>query len=196
VVLDLGCGGGIDVLLAAQRVGPAGKVYGLDVTEEMLQLARRNQRKAGVTNAEFIRGEMERIPLPDGSVDVIISNCVVNLSPDKDRVLREAFRVLKPGGRLAIFDVVVRGEAPEEIRRNMELWIGCLAGALEESEYRRKLAAAGFDQIELVPTRVFRVEDAREFLCAAGLDSEAIAAEVNDRFLSALVRASKPAGAG
>lgn len=137
------CCGGIDVLLAAQRVGPAGKVHGLDVTEEMLQLARRNQRKAGVTNAEFIRGEMERIPLPDGSVDVIISNCVVNLSPDKDRVLREAFRVLKPGGRLAIFDVVVRGEAPEEIRRNMELWIGCLAGALEESEYRRKPAGAG-----------------------------------------------------
>ncbi len=192
-VLDLGCGGGIDVLLAAQRVGPSGKVYGLDMTEEMLELARRNQRKAGVANAEFIKGEMEQIPLPDGSVDVIISNCVVNLSPDKDRVLREAFRVLKPGGRLAISDVVVRGEPPEEIRRNMELWIGCIAGALEESEYRRKLAAAGFGRIELIPTRVYRAEDAREFLAAAGLDAEAIAAEVNGRFLSAFVRARKPA---
>lgn len=192
IVLDLGCGGGVDVFLAAQRVGPAGKVYGLDMTEEMLALARENQRKAGIPNVEFVKGEMESIPLPDNSVDVIISNCVVNLSADKDRVLRDAFRVLKPGGRLAISDVVVRGEPPAEIRRNMELWIGCVAGALEESEYRSKLAAAGFEQIRLQPTRVYRAEDAREFLAQAGLDAEALAPEIEGRFLSAFVGARKP----
>ncbi len=192
IVLDLGCGGGIDALLAAQRVGPLGKVYGLDMTEEMLELARANQRKAGVTNAEFLRGEMENIPLPDESVDVVISNCVINLSPDKDRALREAFRVLKPGGRLAISDIVVRGEPPAEIRRSVELWIGCVAGALEETDYRRKLAAAGFDEIRIVPTRVYRAEDAREFLSAAGLDVDAIAAQVDGRFMSAIIRARTP----
>lgn len=192
-VLDLGCGGGIDVFLAARRVGPQGKVYGLDMTDEMLALARDNQRKAGILNAEFIKGEMESIPLPNDSVDVIISNCVINLSPDKDRVFREAFRVLKPGGRLAISDVVVRGEPPAEIRRNMELWIGCLAGALEESEYQSKLAAAGFQDIRLEPTRIYRAGDAREFLAAAGLDADAIAPQVDGRFLSAFVRARKPA---
>ncbi|MDW8132021.1 MAG: arsenite methyltransferase, partial [Bryobacterales bacterium] len=192
VVLDLGCGGGIDVLLAAQRVGPQGKVYGLDMTEEMLELARANQRKAGIANAEFLRGEMENIPLPDECVDAVISNCVVNLSPDKDRVFREAFRVLKPGGRLAISDIVVRGEPPAEIRRSMELWIGCVAGALEENDYRCRLAAAGFEEIEIRATRVYRAEDAREFLAGAGLDAEAIAPQVEGRFLSAFIRARKP----
>ncbi len=191
-VLDLGCGGGIDVLLAAQRVGPSGKVYGLDMTDEMLALARENQRKAGVENVEFLKGEMENIPLPDSSVDVIISNCVINLSPDKDRVFREAYRVLKPGGRLAISDVVVRGEPPAEIRRSMELWIGCLAGALEEWNYSRRLAAAGFREIRIEPTRIYRVEDAREFLREAGLDVEAIATQLEGCFLSAFVRARKP----
>lgn len=191
-VLDLGCGGGIDVFLAAQRVGPRGMVWGLDMTDEMLALARENQRKAGVENVEFIKGEMESIPLPDNSVDVIISNCVVNLSTDKDRVFQEAFRVLRPGGRLAIADVVVRGEPPAEIRRSIELWIGCVAGALEESEYRRKLKAAGFEQVRLEATRIYRAEDAREFLAGAGLDVEAVAAQVQGRFLSAFVRARKP----
>lgn len=193
IVLDLGCGAGMDVLLAAQRVGPQGRAYGLDMTEQMLELARANRRKAGIANAEFLRGEMENIPLTDESVDVVISNCVVNLAPDKDRVAREAFRVLKPGGRLAISDIVVRGEPPAEIRRSVELWMGCVAGALEESDYRRKLAAAGFEQIEIHPTRVYRSEDARDFLSAAGLDVEAVAAQVDGRFLSAFIRARKPA---
>jgi len=191
-VLDLGSGGGIDVLLSAKRVGPAGKAYGLDMTDEMLALARENQRKAGVTNAEFLKGEIEAIPLPDDSVDVIISNCVINLSADKDRVLAEAFRVLKPGGRFAVSDVVVRGEIPEAIRRSVELWIGCVAGALEEAEYREKLGKAGFEAIDLEPTRVYRVEDAREFLAGAGLDADAIAPEVDGKFMSAFVRARKP----
>jgi SAM-dependent methyltransferase len=191
-VLDLGSGGGIDVLLSAKRVGPAGKAYGLDMTDEMLALARENQRKAGVTNAEFLKGEIEAIPLPDDSVDVIISNCVINLSADKDRVLAEAFRVLKPGGRFAVSDVVVRGEIPEAIRRSVELWIGCVAGALEEAEYREKLGKAGFEAIDLEPTRVYRVEDAREFLAGAGLDADAIAPEVDSKFMSAFVRAKKP----
>jgi SAM-dependent methyltransferase len=192
VVLDLGSGGGIDVLLSAKRVGPTGKAYGLDVTDEMLALARDNQRKAGVTNVEFLEGEIENIPLADASVDVIISNCVINLSADKDRVLAEAFRVLKPGGRFAVSDVVVRGEVPAEIRRNVELWIGCVAGALEETEYRDKLAKAGFESISVEPTRVYRVEDAREFLAAHGLDAEAIAPQVDGKFMSAFVRAIKP----
>jgi arsenite methyltransferase len=193
VVLDLGSGGGIDVLLSARRVGPSGKAYGLDMTEEMLALARENQRKAGVENVEFLKGEIENIPLPGNSVDVIISNCVINLAADKDRVLREAHRVLKPGGRLAVSDVVVRGGVPPEIHRSVELWIGCVAGALEESEYHAKLAAAGFDAIELEPTRVYRAEDAREFLAAAGIDAEKIAARVDGKFFSAFVRAKKPA---
>jgi SAM-dependent methyltransferase len=192
-VLDLGSGGGIDVLLSARRVGPTGKAYGLDMTDEMLALARENQRKAGVANVEFLKGEIEQIPLPDGSVDVIISNCVINLSADKDRVLAEAFRVLKPGGRLAVSDVVVRGEVPAEIRRSVELWIGCVAGALEEREYRDKLAKAGFEDIAVEPTRVYRVEDARDFLVGAGLDVDAIAPRVADRFMSAFIRARKPA---
>jgi arsenite methyltransferase len=192
-VLDLGSGGGIDVLLSARRVGPTGRAYGLDMTDEMLALARENQRKAGATNVEFLKGEIEQIPLPGNSVDVIISNCVINLSADKDRVLAEAFRVLKPGGRLAVSDVVVRGEVPAEIRRSVELWIGCVAGALEEREYRDKLAAAGFEGIDLEPTRVYRVEDARDFLTGAGLDVDAIAPQVSDRFMSAFVRARKPA---
>src|SRR6266542_3818408 len=175
IVLDLGSGGGIDVLLSAQRVGPTGKAYGLDMTDEMLALARENQRKAGATNVEFLEGELESIPLPDGSVDVIISNCVINLSGDKDRVLAEAFRVLRRGGRFAVSDVVVRGEVPTEIRRSVELWIGCVAGALEESQYREKLAKAGFEAIDLEPTRIYRAVDAREFLTGAGLDLEAIA---------------------
>ena len=195
VVLDLGSGGGIDVLLSAQRVAPSGKAYGLDMTDEMLALARENQRKAGATNVEFLKGEMENIPLPDGSVDVIMSNCVINLSRDKDRVLAEAFRVLRPGGRLAISDVVVRGEVPGEIRRSVELWIGCVAGALEESEYRDKLAKAGFGAIDVEPTRIYRVEDAREFLSGAGLDADAIAPHVDGKFMSAFVRARKPARA-
>jgi arsenite methyltransferase len=193
IVLDLGSGGGIDVLLSARRVGPTGKAYGLDMTDEMLALARENQRKAGVTNAEFLKGTIERVPLPDNSVDVIISNCVINLSADKDRVLREALRVLKPGGRLAVSDVVVRGAMPEEIRRSVELWIGCIAGALEQNEYREKLARAGFEKVEVEPTRIYKVEDAREFLRSAGIDPEAIAPQVDGKFMSAFIRATKPA---
>ncbi|NWF82363.1 MAG: arsenite methyltransferase [Bryobacteraceae bacterium] len=192
VVLDLGSGGGIDVLLSARRVGPAGKAYGLDMTDEMLALARENQRKAGVQNVEFLKGEIEHIPLPDNSVDVIISNCVINLSADKDRVLAEAFRVLKPGGRFAVSDVVVRGEIPSNIRRNVELWVGCIAGALEETEYISKLAQAGFTAIEVEPTRVYHVEDAREFLTAEGIDVDAIAPMVDGKFMSAFIRARKP----
>jgi len=192
IVLDLGSGGGIDVLLAARRVGLTGKVYGLDMTDEMLALARDNQAKAGVTNAEFLKGEIEQIPLPDASVDIIISNCVINLSPEKGRVLAEAYRVLKPGGRLAISDIVVRGAVPPEIRKSVELWIGCVAGALEETEYRLGLEHAGFGEIELVPTRVYDVTDAREFLAGAGINVEAIAPQVNGRFMSAFVRARKP----
>jgi SAM-dependent methyltransferase len=192
-VLDLGSGGGIDVLLSAKRVGPTGKAYGLDMTDEMLALARENQRKAGVQNVEFLKGEIEQIPLPDNTVDVIISNCVINLSADKDRVLAEAFRVLKPGGRFAVSDVVVRGEVPSAIRRNVELWIGCVAGALEEQEYRDKLGKAGFEGIDVEPTRVYRVEDAREFLAKSGLDTDAIAAQVDGKFMSAFIRARKPA---
>ena len=192
-VLDLGSGGGIDVLLSAKRVGPTGKAYGLDMTDEMLALARENQRKAGVQNVEFLKGEIEQIPLPDNTVDVIISNCVINLSADKDRVLAEAFRVLKPGGRFAVSDVVVRGEVPAVIRRNVELWIGCVAGALEEQEYRDKLAKAGFEGIDVEPTRVYRVEDAREFLSGSGIDADAIAPHVDGKFMSAFVRARKPA---
>jgi arsenite methyltransferase len=195
IVLDLGSGGGIDVLLSARRVGPTGKAYGLDMTDEMLALARENQRKAGVENAEFLKGAIEKIPLPDDSVDVIISNCVINLSGDKDRVLAEAFRVLKPGGRFAISDVVVRGEVPAEIRKNVELWIGCIAGALEEREYREKLARAGFLQIEVEPTRVYSAEDAREFISQSGLDVDAIAPHVDGKFMSAFVRAVKPVSA-
>jgi SAM-dependent methyltransferase len=191
VVLDLGSGGGIDVLLSARRVGPAGKAYGLDMTDEMLALARENQRKAGVANVEFLKGEIERVPLPDGAVDVIISNCVINLSPDKDAVLAEAFRVLKPGGRFAVSDVVVRGAVPPAVRKNMELWIGCIAGALEESAYRAKLEKAGFEAIDVEPTRVYSGEGARERLAAAGLDDAAIAA-VDGKFASAFIRARKP----
>lgn len=192
VVLDLGSGGGIDVLLSARRVGPGGKAYGLDMTDEMLELARENQRKAGVENAEFLKGEIEDIPLPDNSVDVIVSNCVINLSADKDRVLGEAYRVLKPGGRFAVSDVVVRGEVPAEIRRNVELWIGCVAGALEADEYREKLARAGFERVEIEPTRVHRLEEARSYLAAAGLDPDTIAPTVDGKFISAFVRARKP----
>ena len=191
-VLDLGSGGGIDVLLSARRVGPTGKAYGLDMTDEMLSLARENQKKSGLTNVEFLRGEIENIPLPSDSVDVIISNCVINLSADKDRVLREAFRVLKPGGRFAVSDVVVRGEVPAELRKNMELWVGCIAGALEEKEYAAKLAAAGFENIGLEPTRVYQVSDAREFLAAEGIDVDAMAPLVDGKFISAFVRATKP----
>jgi arsenite methyltransferase len=193
VVLDLGSGGGIDVLLSAKRVGPMGKAYGLDMTDDMLALARENQRKAGVDNVEFLKGEIENIPLPDNSVDVIISNCVINLSADKDKVLREALRVLKPGGRFAVSDVVVRGEAPAEVRRSMELWVGCIAGALEEMDYVKKLAMAGFDGIDIEPTRVYGIEDARQFLAGEGLDVDAIAPQVEGRFMSAFVRATKPA---
>jgi SAM-dependent methyltransferase len=194
-VLDLGSGGGIDVLLSAKRVGPTGKAYGLDMTDEMLALARENQGKAGMENVEFLKGEIEQIPLPDASVDVIISNCVINLSADKDRVLAEAFRVLKPGGRLAVSDVVVRGEVPPAIRRSVELWIGCVAGALEEREYRDKLAMAGFAGIDVEPTRVYRMEDARDFLAGAGVDAVAIAPQVDGKFMSAFVRARKPLSA-
>ncbi len=193
VVLDLGSGGGIDVLLSAQRVGPTGKAYGLDMTDEMLALARENQRKAGVANVEFLKGEIERIPLPDASVDVIISNCVINLSADKDRVLREAFRVLKPGGRFAVSDVVVKGGVPEPIRRSLELWAGCIAGALEEGEYAAKLRAAGFGDVSLEPTRVYCASDARAALEAAGLDPAAIGDELDGKFFSAFVRATKAA---
>ncbi len=192
-VLDLGSGGGIDVLLSARRVGPTGKAYGLDMTDEMLALARENQRKAGVKNVEFLKGEIESIPLPDNSVDVIISNCVINLSADKDRVLREAYRVLKPGGRFAVSDVVVRGEVPAEIRKNVELWIGCIAGAMQDTEYRDRLAAAGFEQIEIEPTRVYDFEDARRFLGAKGIEVDTIAPQVAGKFISAFVRAVKPA---
>jgi SAM-dependent methyltransferase len=191
-VLDLGSGGGIDVLLSARRVGPTGKAYGLDMTDEMLALARENQRKAGVTNVEFLKGEIEHIPLPDDSVDVIISNCVINLSADKDAVLSEAFRVLKPGGRFAVSDVVVRGEVPAEIRRSVELWIGCVAGALEESEYRAKLEKAHFEAVEVEPTRVYKVDDARDALLKAGIQADAIAPIVDGKFMSAFVRARKP----
>jgi arsenite methyltransferase len=191
-VLDLGSGGGIDVLLSAQRVGPNGKAYGLDMTEEMLALARENQRKAGITNAEFLKGEIENIPLGENSVDVVISNCVINLSADKDRVLGEAFRVLRPGGRFAVSDIVVRGPVPREIRRSVELWIGCLAGALDETDYRAKLAAAGFVEIEIEPTRIYGVEDARQFLTASKMDVIALAPKVEGKFASAFVRAKKP----
>ncbi|MSV27593.1 MAG: arsenite methyltransferase [Bryobacterales bacterium] len=192
-VLDLGSGGGIDVLLSARRVGPLGKAYGLDMTDEMLALARANREKSGITNAEFLKGEIENIPLPDNSVDVVISNCVINLSADKGRVLNEAFRVLKPGGRFAVSDVVVRGEMPAEIRRSILMWVGCVAGALEESEYQTKLAAAGFESISLEPTRIYRVDDAREFLASEGIDVERIAPQVDGKFMSAFVRANKPA---
>jgi ubiquinone/menaquinone biosynthesis C-methylase UbiE len=193
VVLDLGSGGGIDVLLSAKRVGPTGKAYGLDMTDEMLALARANQQKAGVENVEFLKGAIENIPLPENTVDVIISNCVINLSGDKDRVLAEGFRVLKPGGRFAISDVVVRGEVPAEIRRSMELWVGCIAGALEEKEYREKLARAGFESIEIEETRVYQAEEAREFLAAAGLDPDTVGPQIDGKFISAFVRAVKPA---
>jgi arsenite methyltransferase len=191
-VLDLGSGGGIDVLLSAKRVGPAGKAYGLDMTDEMLALARENQRKAGLENVEFLKGEIEQIPLPDNSVDVIISNCVINLSGDKDRVFAEAYRVLRPGGRFAVSDVVVRGEVPEAVRRNMELWIGCVAGALEESDYAAKLARAGFGGVAIEPTRVYDVDDARAFLSGHGIDVDAVAPLVQDKFMSAFIRARKP----
>ncbi len=192
-VLDLGSGGGIDVLLSAKRVGPDGYAYGLDMTDEMLELARENQRSSGVENVEFLKGEIESIPLPDNSVDVIISNCVINLSADKPRVLAEAFRVLRPGGRFAVSDVVVRGDVPPELRRNVELWIGCVAGALEEDEYRTLLQAAGFENVELEPTRVYRAEDARSFLESAGFDVDAMAGEIDGKFMSAFVRGTKRA---
>jgi SAM-dependent methyltransferase len=191
-VLDLGSGGGIDVLLSARRVGPTGKAYGLDMTDEMLALANENHRKAGVANVEFLKGEIEHIPLPDNSVDVIISNCVINLSSDKGRVMSEAFRVLKPGGRFAVSDVVTRGEMLPEIRKNVLLWVGCVAGALEENDYRAKLAAAGFEKIEIEPTRVYRIEDAREFLSGQNIDVDAMASQVDGKFMSAFVRAVKP----
>ncbi len=191
-VLDLGSGGGIDVLLSAKRVGPAGKAYGLDMTDEMLALARRNQAKAGIENVEFLKGEIEQIPLPDNTVDVIISNCVINLSADKSEVLREAFRVLKPGGRFAVSDIVIQGEMPESIRRNMELWSGCVAGALEEQEYRAKLAAAGFTEIGIEPTRIYRADDAKQFLRAPEEEVGAIAEQIDGRLMSAFVRARKP----
>ena len=192
-VLDLGSGGGIDVLLSARRVGSAGKAYGLDMTDEMLALANENKRKAGAENVEFLKGEIENIPLPDNTVDVVISNCVINLSGNKDRVLKEAFRVLKPGGRFAVSDVVTRGEIPPEIRRNVLLWVGCVAGALEENEYKGKLAAAGFENIEIEPTRIYRAEDARAFLKDQGIDAEAIAPQIDGKFMSGFIRARKPA---
>ena len=195
IVLDLGSGGGIDVILSAKRVGPTGKAYGLDMTDEMLALARENQKKAGIQNVEFLKGAIENIPLPNNAVDVIISNCVINLSGDKDRVLAEAFRVLKPGGRLAVSDVVVRGQVPANIRKSMELWVGCIAGALEENEYREKLARAGFNSIDVEPTRVYKVEEAREFLEAAGLDAHIVGPQIDGKFISAFVRATKPASA-
>jgi arsenite methyltransferase len=191
-VLDLGSGGGIDVLLSARRVGPHGKAYGLDMTDEMLALARENQRKAGVENVEFLKGEIEAIPLPDNSVDVIISNCVINLSTDKSRVLAEAFRVLKPGGRFAVSDVVVRGEVPGAMRRSMELWVGCVAGALTEQEYHQHLWEAGFEEIGIEPTRIYEFEDAKAFLAGAGLETEILAREVGGRVMGAFVRARKP----
>lgn len=191
-VLDLGSGGGIDVLLSAKRVGPTGKAYGLDMTDDMLALARENQKQAGVINVEFLKGEIENIPLPDNSIDVIISNCVINLSANKDRVLHEAFRVLKPGGRFAVSDVAVRGSVPEEVRKSMLLWVGCIAGALEEREYISKLTTAGFEGASVEPTRVYNVEDARQFLTEAGVDVNAIAPQVHEKFFSAFVRANKP----
>lgn len=192
IVLDLGSGGGIDVLLSAKRVGPTGKAYGLDMTDEMLALARENQKKAAVENVEFLKGEIENIPLPDASVDVIISNCVINLSAKKDRVIGEAFRVLKPGGRFAVSDIVVRGEVPAEVRHNVELWVGCIAGAMQEAEYIQKLAQAGFVDISVEPTRIYDIEDAREFLTTEGIDVDAIAPQIDGKFMSAFVRARKP----
>jgi arsenite methyltransferase len=192
-VLDLGSGGGIDVLLSAKRVGPTGKAYGLDMTDEMLALANENKLKAGAQNVEFLKGEIEKIPLPDNTVDVIISNCVINLSADKQRVIEEAFRVLKPGGRFAVSDVVVRGDVPDEVKRNMELWVGCVAGALQETEYERLLNAAGFTNVDIEPTRIYRLEDAAAFLAGSGLDVTAFSSEIDGRFMSAFVRATKPA---
>jgi arsenite methyltransferase len=192
IVLDLGSGGGIDVLLSAKRVGPTGKAYGLDMTDEMLALANENKTKAGVANVEFLKGEIEHIPLPDNSVDIIISNCVINLSADKDQVLREAFRVLKPGGRFAVSDVITHGLIAPEIRQSLLLWIGCVAGALDENEYRNKLGSAGFGEIDVEPTRIYRAEDAREFLLSAGIDADSIAPQVDGRIMSAFVRAVKP----
>jgi ubiquinone/menaquinone biosynthesis C-methylase UbiE len=194
-VLDLGSGGGIDVLLSAKRVGPTGKAYGLDMTDDMLALARENQGKAGAENVEFLKGEIENIPLPDDSVDVVISNCVINLSADKARVLREAFRVLRPGGRFAVSDVVVRGEVPESVRESMLLWVGCIAGALEESDYRAKLVAAGFEDVAIETTRSYDIEDARVFLTEAGIAVDEIAPLVEGKFLSAFIRAGKPKAA-
>jgi len=191
-VLDLGSGGGIDVLLSARRVGPTGKACGLDMTDEMLALARENQKQAGIANVEFLKGEIENIPLPDNSVDVIISNCVINLSADKDRVLREAYRVLKPGGRLAVSDVVVTGDVPDEVRKNMALWIGCIAGALRDTEYASKLTGAGFEQVGMEPTRVYDLQDARQFLAGQGIDVDSLAPKVDGKFMSAFVRARKP----
>ena len=192
VVLDLGSGGGIDVLLSARRVGPTGKAYGLDMTDEMLALANENKKKSGIPNVEFLKGEIESIPLPDNSVDVVISNCVINLSADKDRVLRETFRVLKPGGRFAVSDVVTRGEIHPEIRKSVLLWVGCIAGALDENDYRAKLTAAGFEQVNVEPTRIYHVEDARDFLSGQGLDVDKLAPEVDGKFMSAFIRAVKP----
>jgi SAM-dependent methyltransferase len=192
VVLDLGSGGGIDVLLSARRVGPMGKAYGLDMTDDMLALARENQRQAGVANVEFLKGEIENIPLPDNSVDVVISNCVINLSAEKDRVLREAYRVLKPGGRFAVSDVIVRGEVPEEVRQSVLLWVGCVAGALEEQDYLKRLGAAGFVDASAEPTRVYDIEDARAFLTGSGVDVDAIAKQTQGKFMSAFIRATKP----
>ena len=191
-VLDLGSGGGIDVLLSARRVGPTGKAYGLDMTDDMLALARENQRKSGLSNVEFLKGEIEHIPLPDNFVDVLISNCVINLSADKDQVLREAFRVLKPGGRFAVSDVVTRGEVPTDVRHNMLLWVGCIAGALQDIEYADKLARVGFERVEIEPTRVYNIEDARTFLTGQGVDVDAMAPQVDGKFMSAFVRAVKP----
>jgi arsenite methyltransferase len=195
-VLDLGSGGGIDVLLSAQRVGPTGKAYGLDMTDEMLTLANENKRRAGAKNVEFLKGEIEHIPLPDNSVDVIISNCVINLSADKDRVLREAFRVLRPGGRFAVSDVVTRGEIADEVRQGMLLWVGCIAGAMDENEYREKLAFAGFERIAIESTRIYRIEDAREFLSGKDIDVDALAPQVEGKFMSAFIRAVKPRAGG
>jgi len=193
VVLDLGSGGGIDVLLSAKRVGPTGKAYGLDMTDEMLALARENQVRSGLTNVEFLRGEIEHIPLPDNSVDVIISNCVINLSADKDRAIAEAFRVLKPGGRFAVSDVVVKDDdVPDEVRRSMELWVGCVAGALSHDSYRDKLQRAGFERIDIEPTRIYRAEDARQFLDGARLANDEMLAQIDGRFMSAFIRADKP----
>ena len=196
IVLDLGSGGGIDVLLSAKRVSQGGKAYGLDMTDEMLALARENQKKAGVENVEFLKGEIENIPLPESAVDVVISNCVINLSADKDRVFQEAFRVLRPGGRFAVSDVVVKGEVPAEIRRNMELWVGCVAGALRDSEYISKLSNAGFKEVSIEPTRVYKLDDARQFLAAQGIDADSIAPQVEGKFISAFIRAVKPSEKG